>query len=562
MPDKPMNGPFRVIAVVVLYKCRPNDSKTLRTLAAARSALTRGQDEIRVLIHDNSPKPLERIDIPADVMYEAPGHNVGLPAAYNRGLALAASQRLSWLLTLDQDTSLPPDFLYRIRELAVKFETDSRIAAIVPCLHDSGLAISPVLIGALRDKAIQSGFEGSPNGEVRALNSASLFKVSDLQEIGGFDPRFWLDFADTSIYRRLHLRGKKTYVAGNLHVPHELSIHRRESLSVERFCNILDAEGAFSDLYDGRFRRALLSVRLLGRLYKQFRRGDRTEIRQVTWTNFKRRILRSRGRRIRDWQNGVERRLSRMSFAPGMGIPISVCMATYNGERFLREQLSSILTQLGREDEVIVVDDASSDGTLGVIDNFRDDRIRVLRQSKNSGVLKTFARALSEARGDLIFLSDQDDIWHPHKVETIRRLFLADPDISLIASDFSIIDAEGRTLVEMGSSVRRFHAGVVRNIIRNRYLGCSMAFRRWILDYCLPFPDDTPMHDMWIGIVNQIIGKAGYIDEPLVAYRRHGRNASPEKHASFSQMVRWRWALVKNVLAFYLRRRDVVRDGC
>lgn len=245
-----------------------------------------------------------------------------------------------------------------------------------------------------------------------------------------------------------------------------------------------------------------------------------------------------------------------------VGTMISVCMATYNGEQFVREQIASILVQLSARDELVIVDDASQDRTLAIIEGFQDERIRILKQPKNLGVLSTFARALSEARGEFIFLADQDDIWHPNKVETVRQTFLADSNVSLVATDFSIIDGEGNTKVESGTSSRKFQPGVLHNVVRNRYLGCSMAFRRWILDYCLPFPADTPMHDMWIGIVNQIIGKTGYIDQPLVSYRRHGKNASPERHASLWQMIRWRWALVKNILAFYLRRREVLREGC
>ena len=232
---------------------------------------------------------------------------------------------------------------------------------------------------------------------------------------------------------------------------------------------------------------------------------------------------------------------------------ISVCMATYNGERFIHEQLESILSQLENDDEVVIVDDASTDGTVRSAEEFRDTRIRIFRQAHNCGVLETFERALKEAAGDIIFLADQDDIWRPDKVSKIKSLFSTRADLSLVLSDSFIVDAHGQITSETRFRSGRFHPGALQNFIRNRYLGCAMAFRRSILVYCLPFPADIPMHDMWIGIVNQFVGKTEFIDEPLMSYRRHDGNASPQSHAPLAQMIRWRWALAKN-LAFLCAR--------
>jgi glycosyltransferase involved in cell wall biosynthesis len=233
---------------------------------------------------------------------------------------------------------------------------------------------------------------------------------------------------------------------------------------------------------------------------------------------------------------------------------ISVCMASYNGEWFIREQLSSILSQLGNDDEIVLVDDASTDETVDIAERFSDKRIRIFRQAHNCGVLKTFERALEEATGEIIFLADQDDFWRPDKVSKIKSLFSERPDLSLVLSDSFIVDARGQITSETRFRSGRFRPGALQNIIRNRYLGCAMAFRRSILGYCLPFPSDIPMHDMWIGIVNQFVGKTGFIDEPLMSYRRHDTNLSPRRHAPLTQMIRWRWALVKNLGLLYARR--------
>ena len=245
----------------------------------------------------------------------------------------------------------------------------------------------------------------------------------------------------------------------------------------------------------------------------------------------------------------------------GGGMKVSVCMATYNGERFIQDQLASILVQLGEGDEVVVVDDASRDSTVSIVESFCDERIRIIRQPRNCGVLKTFGRALEEARGEIIFLADQDDVWRGDKVEKIKGMFSACSDLTLVQSDCSIIDADGNTVAESRFGSQAFHVGPFRNLVRNLYQGSAMAFRRTILNYCLPFPSDIPMHDMWLGIVNQFVGKAEFIAEPLMSYRRHGANESPGRHAPLPQMMRWRWALLKNLVLLYRRRVILKRQS-
>lgn len=234
---------------------------------------------------------------------------------------------------------------------------------------------------------------------------------------------------------------------------------------------------------------------------------------------------------------------------------ISICMAVYNGGNFIREQIASILPQLGDNDELIIVDDASLDNTLAIIEGFGDRRIRVVRQERNCGVIQTFGYALKEARGEIIFLTDQDDIWREDKVEKIMEMFIKRPDVTLVMSDLVIMDAAGKIISEPRFKSTMFHPSVLHNLIRNRYQGSAMAFRRSILEYCLPFPYDIPMHDSWIGLVNQFVGKAGFIGEPLLFYRRHGGNDSPATNRPLMQMIRWRWALIKDLTQLYVRRK-------
>jgi len=235
---------------------------------------------------------------------------------------------------------------------------------------------------------------------------------------------------------------------------------------------------------------------------------------------------------------------------------ISVCMAVCNGQRYLAAQLDSVLRQLPEDAEVIVVDDCSTDASLELIAAIKDGRIRTLRNSKRLGVVATFERAIAEARGELIFLCDQDDLWTPTKVERFVATFGADAGILLAISDARLIDGEGRLLAESFFAQRGgFVPGFLANLVRNRYLGCALAFRAMLKPAILPFPPDIPMHDMWIGTLAAVKGRVAYIDEALIDYRRHQGNASPSRHAGLMQMLIWRWRLAKNLLLRALRRR-------
>jgi glycosyltransferase involved in cell wall biosynthesis len=230
---------------------------------------------------------------------------------------------------------------------------------------------------------------------------------------------------------------------------------------------------------------------------------------------------------------------------------LSVCMAVRNGANFIREQIESILPQLSEDDELVIVDDASKDETIAIVRSFGDQRVRIVQQERNLGVVRSFSRALEEARGEIIFLTDHDDLWRADKVEKFLETFTKHLDVTLALSDLVIVDAEGNIVSEPRFANERFHPGVVQNIVRNRYHGSSMAFRRVVLDHCLPFPADIH-HDQWIGLVNQFVGKAEFIPEPLLYYRRHGKNDSRMTHAPLGTMLRWRWTVVKKLTEWYV----------
>jgi glycosyltransferase involved in cell wall biosynthesis len=230
-------------------------------------------------------------------------------------------------------------------------------------------------------------------------------------------------------------------------------------------------------------------------------------------------------------------------------------MATHNGARFVRSQLESILSQLAAGDEIIVVDDASVDGTAALVAQAGDPRVRVLRNTRNLGVRASFERALRATRHSFVFLSDQDDVWLPGKRDALVAALSRGALLAL--SDASVIDGGG-DVVASSFMARRggFRGSVFATVIKNRYLGCTMAFRRELLELALPIPAEVPMHDMWLGALAAQRGRVSYVGRPLIQYRRHDGNLSPERRAGLAQMLRWRWRLVR--LLFERRARGPV----
>jgi len=197
-------------------------------------------------------------------------------------------------------------------------------------------------------------------------------------------------------------------------------------------------------------------------------------------------------------------------------------MATKNGERFIRRQIDSILCQMLENDELIISDDSSGDATLSIIQDYTDKRIRFLGSETFFGPIRNFERTLSYAGGDVIVLSDQDDVWLPNKLPVIRELIRQGHTRKLVILNGSVVDEHEEIMHESIFDKINAGNGLIKNIYDNTYLGCCMAFSRDLLEIALPFPSKIPMHDIWLGNLAALFGTIEFVNEKTLLYRRHG----------------------------------------
>jgi len=204
---------------------------------------------------------------------------------------------------------------------------------------------------------------------------------------------------------------------------------------------------------------------------------------------------------------------------------VSVCLASYNGEKFIKEQLTSILKQLSSEDEIIVSDDGSTDNTIGIVKSFEDPRIKIYHNEGEKGYTRNFENALRLSTGDVIFLSDQDDVWIEGKVKSVLKEL---ENNTLVVTDAEVVDGELKTIYKSHFEHSGVKPGFWNNFIKTRYIGACMAFRRELLSKAMPFPKNRELcaHDYWLVLVAEFYYKVSLVKVPFLKYRRHGGNAS------------------------------------
>lgn len=200
-------------------------------------------------------------------------------------------------------------------------------------------------------------------------------------------------------------------------------------------------------------------------------------------------------------------------------------MATYNGERYLQEQLDSFLNQTRQPYELVVTDDCSSDRTIEILNSFAKQapfQVRLYINNFNLGYSRNFEHAINLCRGDIIFISDQDDVWFPEKVETVIRCFQSKERPLVVFNDAEITD-EYLNPINRTLSAQYFSAGFS---IHEFGYGCCTSFRAELLPLLYPMPHELMAHDTWIHKLGIVLGRRYFYPKPLQYYRRHGGTTS------------------------------------
>lgn len=249
---------------------------------------------------------------------------------------------------------------------------------------------------------------------------------------------------------------------------------------------------------------------------------------------------------------------------------ISVVMATYNGERYLQEQLDSLARQARLPDELVVTDDCSNDETVNILQEFAESapfEVRIFRNDTNLGYAQNFARAIELSTGELIFLSDQDDVWFRDKIAVMEAYALKNPEAQVIMCDAALTDARlnDTGLTKLGQ-IRS--AGLSDDSF---VMGCCCAVRKNLLDICMPMPDGFGSHDGWIVSFATGLKRRHIIEETLQYYRRHSANSSQfivnrtKRVSRLSvRLYRWRQSLFprgSDAIGDAICRRELFIEG-
>lgn len=213
---------------------------------------------------------------------------------------------------------------------------------------------------------------------------------------------------------------------------------------------------------------------------------------------------------------------------------IDILMATYNGEKYLREQIESVLNQTYKNFRLIISDDCSTDKTREIIKEYenKDERITSYFQSKNLGYVKNFEFLLEKVQNDIYMLSDQDDVWNDTKVEHSYKK-LKESDADLVFTDLEVVNENLETrypsfndYMKLSRKIKKYNKDYKMQYLYNCITGCTLMSKKKFLDKILPIPTYSKyaIHDTWIGLIVSVYGKVVYLDEKTIKYRQHGNN--------------------------------------
>ncbi|MFE1665578.1 glycosyltransferase [Microbacterium sp. P02] len=233
---------------------------------------------------------------------------------------------------------------------------------------------------------------------------------------------------------------------------------------------------------------------------------------------------------------------------------VSVCMATYNGAAHVEAQLMSILEQLQDGDEVVIVDDASTDDTRAIVGGIDDDRVRLIPLPVNRGYVRAFETAVSHAAGDVILLADQDDVWIPGRRDALAWGL---GDTEVVASNLLLLGTDtpitspltGRPWILRPATSRQHRRNLLRILAGAApYYGCAMGMRSDFRSLALPFPPYlVESHDLWLAILANRAGSIRHLAAPSLWRRLHEGNASSPKPRGLIPALKSRWMLMRLV---------------
>jgi glycosyltransferase involved in cell wall biosynthesis len=226
-------------------------------------------------------------------------------------------------------------------------------------------------------------------------------------------------------------------------------------------------------------------------------------------------------------------------------VNVSVVLASFNGENYLKEQIESILPQLEPNDELIITDDGSTDQTLTVLQPFLQDSRISLFENHFLGFKENFTVGIKAAKKEVIVLSDQDDVWHPDRLKETKKAFNEGADILIVAPCF--VDKKLQILSKERYNYR-WRSGFWLNFWKNSFIGACMAFKKELAKEFLPFPKNVDYHDSWIALLGYLRRKKiVHIDRELIYYRRHKGTFSGERK-EMGVVVKSRVLLLVNLL--------------
>lgn len=232
-------------------------------------------------------------------------------------------------------------------------------------------------------------------------------------------------------------------------------------------------------------------------------------------------------------------------------------MATYNGEKYLVEQINSILEQLSSSDELVILDDCSIDNTIKILEQYQDPRIKIFKNKDNMSHVYSFGKVVSLGSNEIIFMADQDDLWVKGRLDLMKNKLIKSGKL-MLTSNSHFIDGKGQKIDFYLDGVssqdsNRFNKNILAIFAgKTNYYGCAMVFRKELNEIILPIPDYVESHDLWIAMAGNLLKSNIHLDEKTLLRRIHGNNASIVSR-SLKKKIYSRLIFVKSY--FDLKRR-------